>query len=110
MKTLAIFAALAAIVATSYVQLVKAYPRGGGAYDVTKTNIGIYPGLLAGSTLVGLSRLETDSHYLSQIILGWWMAYIATDAVHRTSLLNAPYRIEPLVFQDGFGLGVGWRR
>ena len=45
-------AALAAIVAFSYVQLVKAYPRGGGAYDVTKTNIGIYPGLLAGSTLI----------------------------------------------------------
>jgi amino acid transporter len=34
-------AALAAIVAFSYVQLVKAYPRGGGAYD-----------LLAGSTLI----------------------------------------------------------
>jgi amino acid transporter len=45
-------AALVGIVATSYVQLVKAYPRGGGAYDVTKQNIGLRPGLLAGSTLI----------------------------------------------------------
>ena len=45
-------AVLAAIVATSYIQLVKAYPRGGGAYDVTKENIGERASLLAGSTLI----------------------------------------------------------
>ncbi len=44
-------AALAAIVATSYVQLVRAYPGGGGAYQVTSTNLGITASLLAGSTL-----------------------------------------------------------
>jgi hypothetical protein len=65
---------------------------------------------LAGSTLVAMSRLETDSHYLSQVMLGWWMAYIATSAVERTTLAHSPYTVEPLLFQDGFGLGVGWRR
>ncbi|MPZ48005.1 MAG: amino acid permease [Dehalococcoidia bacterium] len=45
-------ALLAAIVATSYSQLVKAYPRGGGAYDVTQETLGVLPSLLAGSTLV----------------------------------------------------------
>ena len=44
-------AALAAIVATSYVQLVKAYPGGGGAYAVTKENLGVKTSLLTGSTL-----------------------------------------------------------
>jgi amino acid transporter len=44
-------AALAAIVATSYVQLVRAYPGGGGAYQVTSTNLGMTASLLAGSTL-----------------------------------------------------------
>jgi amino acid transporter len=45
-------ALLAAVVATSYTQLVKAYPRGGGAYDVTQRNIGPAASLLAGSTLI----------------------------------------------------------
>lgn len=66
--------------------------------------------LMAGSTLVALSRVETDSHYLSQIILGWWMAYIATSAVERTTFANSGYSVEPMLLHDGFGLGVGWRR
>jgi len=43
--------ALVAVVATSYVQLVRAYPGGGGAYAVTKENLGVWPSLLTGSTL-----------------------------------------------------------
>lgn len=66
--------------------------------------------LMAGSTLVAMSRIETDSHYLSQVMLGWWMAYIATSAVERTVLAHSPYTVEPMIFQDGFGVGVGWRR
>ena len=44
-------ALLAAIVASSYTQLVKAYPGGGGAYAVTKENLGTGASLLTGSTL-----------------------------------------------------------
>jgi len=44
-------AILVAVVAISYMQLVRAYPRGGGAYDVTRVNIGKSASLLAGSTL-----------------------------------------------------------
>ena len=44
-------ALLVAIVAISYIQLVRAYPRGGGAYDVTRVNVGTAASLLAGSTL-----------------------------------------------------------
>jgi amino acid transporter len=44
-------ACLAAIVVTSYVQLVRAYPGGGGAYAVTKENLGTSTSLAIGSTL-----------------------------------------------------------
>jgi len=44
-------ACLAAIVVTSYVQLVRAYPGGGGDYAVTKENLGVPPSLVIGSTL-----------------------------------------------------------
>lgn len=45
-------AALLWIVVTSYRQTVKAYPSGGGAYRVSHENLGLYPGLLAGSALL----------------------------------------------------------
>lgn len=44
-------AALAAIVATSYRQLIRAYPGGGGAYVVTRENLGTLASLTTGATL-----------------------------------------------------------
>jgi amino acid transporter len=44
-------AALAAIVATSYRQTIRAYPNGGGAYVVAKENLGATASLVAGSSL-----------------------------------------------------------
>lgn len=41
-----------AIVSTSYYQIIHAYPSGGGAYTVAKENLGIYPGLIAGASLL----------------------------------------------------------
>ena len=45
-------AALMAIVVLSYRQTVKAYPSGGGAYIVSKDNLGVLPGLIAASALL----------------------------------------------------------
>lgn len=45
-------AVLLIIVVTSYRQTVKAYPRGGGSYVVSKENLGILPGLVAGASLL----------------------------------------------------------
>jgi len=45
-------AALAAMVATSYRQTIRAYPSGGGAYLVAKDNLGTLPGLTAGASLL----------------------------------------------------------
>ncbi|MGH2703651.1 MAG: APC family permease [Actinomycetota bacterium] len=41
-----------AIVVTSYRQTARAYPQGGGAYIVTKENLGRPPGLIAASSLL----------------------------------------------------------
>ena len=43
---------LLAIVITSYRQVIFAYPNGGGAYVVSKENIGEYAGLVAGASLM----------------------------------------------------------
>jgi len=40
------------ILVLSYRQTIFAYPSGGGAYIVAKDNLGVYPGLVAGSALL----------------------------------------------------------
>lgn len=45
-------AALMSIVVISYRQTVRAYPSGGGAYIVSKDNLGTLPGLIAASALL----------------------------------------------------------
>src|SRR5437870_1231530 len=45
-------ASLMTIVVLSYRQTVKAYPNGGGAYIVSKENLGVMPGLIAGAALL----------------------------------------------------------
>jgi len=43
---------LIALVASSYRQTIRAYPQGGGAYIVTKDNLGTLPSLVAGAALL----------------------------------------------------------
>ena len=43
---------LIAIVVSSYRQTIRAYPQGGGAYIVTKDNLGVVPGFVAGAALL----------------------------------------------------------
>jgi amino acid transporter len=49
--TVAIIVILAVVV-TSYLQVIKAYPNGGGSYVVAKNNLGTIPGLLAAAALL----------------------------------------------------------
>jgi amino acid transporter len=44
--------ALLAVVILSYRQTIKAYPQGGGSYIVARENLGLYPGLIAGASLM----------------------------------------------------------
>jgi amino acid transporter len=45
-------AAVMTIVVISYRQTVRAYPSGGGAYIVSKENLGVFPGLVAAAALL----------------------------------------------------------
>src|SRR6187397_3210395 len=47
-----VVATLLAIVIVSYRQVIFAYPNGGGAYVVSKENLGEYAGLIAGASLM----------------------------------------------------------
>ncbi|WP_017318482.1 APC family permease [Mastigocladopsis repens] len=40
------------VVTLSYRQTIRAYPNGGGAYTVAYENLGVYPGLVAGGSLM----------------------------------------------------------
>lgn len=40
------------ILTVSYIQVIKAYPQGGGAYIVAKENLGVKAGLIAGAALL----------------------------------------------------------
>ena len=44
--------ALLGIVVLSYRQTIRAYPLGGGSYIVARENLGLYPGLVAGGSLM----------------------------------------------------------
>lgn len=44
--------ALLVIVILSYRQTIRAYPQGGGSYIVARDNLGLYPGLVAGASLM----------------------------------------------------------
>ena len=48
----AAIAVLLAIVVTSYRQTVRAYPRGGGSYIVSRENLGTIPGLVAAAAIL----------------------------------------------------------
>src|SRR5437016_12000326 len=47
-----VVAILLAIVVTSYRQTIYAYPSGGGSYIVSRENLGEYPSLIAGASLL----------------------------------------------------------
>lgn len=73
-------ALLLVVVVTSYRQTVQAYPGGGGAYRVSRENIGMHAGLLAASALL------TD--------------YVLTVAVSVTAGVDALVSVAPEAFLD----------
>ncbi len=60
-------------------------------------------GLYACSTLTAYSRINDDRHYLSQAILGWWMAYLACEAVDHTHLKGHGMTFMPIASADTVG-------
>jgi hypothetical protein len=58
------------------------------------------------SVLPGWSRINDNQHYLSQVWMGWWMAYLACRAVDGTQQANQQISITPVMNQDMTGIGV----
>ena len=67
-------------------------------------------GLYFASALPAISRINDDAHYSSQVILGWWMAYLAANAVDGTQLAKKNLTIAPMLLSEAVGVGIVYRR
>lgn len=74
---------LLTIVAVSYYQTVHGYPAGGGSYIVSKDNLGVVPGLIAGSALM-VDYVLTVAVSVTAGVIAITSAYPATS----------PFRVE----------------
>lgn len=53
------------------------------------------------SVLPGLSRMNDEKHYLSQVALGWWLAYLSTGVIENEGR-GTSLRVSP--FSEGVGV------
>ena len=72
--------------------------------------VGPKTALYMASTLPGLSRINDNDHYLSQVALGWWLAYLATSSTDSTQLPCHGLTISPVPMPNGLGVGVTFER
>ena len=62
------------------------------------------------STLPGLSRINDEDHYPSQVFLGWWIAFLASSSVEDTFQLPDNVSVYPMMMSNGMGLGLEVKR
>lgn len=67
-------------------------------------------GLYVMSTHTAWSRVNDDDHYLSQICLGWWMAYLACRAVEETADEARCVALMPMAGPEFSGVAMVVRR
>jgi hypothetical protein len=58
------------------------------------------------SFIIPWERIDLNDHYLSQAALGWWMGYLACQAVNNTELSKRNVMILPMVSPEMTGVGV----
>ncbi|MDZ7618992.1 MAG: phosphatase PAP2 family protein, partial [Patescibacteria group bacterium] len=63
-----------------------------------------------GSICPAWSRVNDDAHYLSQVVLGWYMAYLACRSVDGTQRGEEPLSLVPLAYHEFTGVGLVWCR
>lgn len=66
--------------------------------------------LYAASTLTGLSRINDDAHYPSQVFLGWAMSYAAATAVDHSYRGKTRSLVVPWNIGTAQGFGIEYRR
>ncbi len=62
-----------------------------------------------GSVLPAISRINDERHYFSQVFLGWYVAFLATHAVHETQTGDPSLHFFPTFSQDGMGFMIDKR-
>jgi membrane-associated phospholipid phosphatase len=66
--------------------------------------------LYACATFTGASRVNADAHYLSQVMLGWWLAHLACKSVDETeNEKESQVQVMPISTPGGLGVGVQWQ-
>lgn len=66
--------------------------------------------LYLGSACTAWSRVNDDAHYLSQAMLGWYMAYLACRSVDASERGIPAVDLVPVAGPEWSGLGLVWRR
>ncbi len=61
------------------------------------------------SILPGFSRFNDDDHYLSQVALGWWIAYLSASAVDDSFGLPPNMELVAGPVADGEGVNLVWQ-
>jgi hypothetical protein len=61
--------------------------------------------LYACAGMAGVSRINDDAHYVSQVILGWWLANLACSSVNRTED-DHQLQLSPIPTANGLGIGI----
>ena len=63
------------------------------------------------STFCGLSRVDANAHYPSQVFLGWYLAFASSMAVQKTEMKFAgmDFRAVPIALPGGTGMGIEGR-
>lgn len=61
------------------------------------------------SGLAAWSRVNDDDHYLSQAVLGWYLAWEATEESRTVRRKPDSWTIRPTVSSDGYGIYIGVR-
>ena len=56
------------------------------------------------STLTGLTRINDNKHFFSQVALGWWIAYISSDVIDKTEFNK--WHLTPALIQKNVGLSL----
>lgn len=57
--------------------------------------------LFAVSTLPGLSRINSNAHYFSQVLLGWGIAFLSSRAIYMSDQARSPMFMSLIPKEDG---------
>lgn len=65
--------------------------------------------LYALSVMPGISRINDNQHYTSQVVMGWSLAWLATRTVANSGTNASDFSVTPLVLPDGAYVVFNWQ-